>query len=123
MHDYVKPSLKFKSDLFISHCGRNDLKSEKKPEVIANEIVNLAAMMRQPDNEVMISSITSRRDELNQKVSVVNKHLKVLCYNEYIEYIDNFNISRETHLNNSGLHLNFKGTITLSNNFIKNIQY
>ena len=67
----------------------------------------------------MISSITSRRDELNQKASVVNKHLKVLCYNEYIEYIDNSNIFSETHLN-SGLHLNFKGTITLSNNFIKN---
>ena len=110
MHDYVKPSLKFKSDLFILHCGTNDLKSEKPPEVIANEIVKLAA-------------ITSRRDELNQKASVVSKHLKVLCYNEYIEYIDNSNICSETHLNNSGLHLNFKGTITLSNNFIKNIQY
>ena len=28
MHDYVKPSLKLKSDLFILHCGTNDLKSE-----------------------------------------------------------------------------------------------
>ena len=105
------------------HCGTNDLKSEKPPEVIANEIVNLAAMMKQPDNEVMMSSITSRRDELKQKATVVNKHLKVLCYNEYKEHIDNSNISGETHLNNSGLHLNFKGTITLNNNFIKNIQY
>ena len=74
------------------HCGTNDLKSEKPPEVIANEIVNLAAMMKQPDNEIMISSITSRIDELNQKAFVVNQHLKVLCYNEYIEYIDNSNI-------------------------------
>ena len=46
MHDYVKPSLKFKSDLFILHCGTNDLKSEKHPEVIANEIVNLAVMLK-----------------------------------------------------------------------------
>ena len=85
------------------HCGTNDLKSEKPPEVIANEIVNLAAMIKQPYNEVMISSITSRRDELNQKASVVNKHLKVLCYNEYIVYIDNSNISSGTHLNNNSL--------------------
>ena len=55
------------------HCGTNDLKSEKPTEVIANEIVNLAPMMKQPDNEVMISSITSRRDELNQKASVCSK--------------------------------------------------
>ena len=79
--------------------------------------------MKQPDNEVMISSITSRRDKLSQKAATVNKHLKVICYNEYIEYIDNSNISSQTHLNNSGLHFNFKGTITLSNNFIKNIEY
>ena len=113
MHDYVKPSLKLKSDLFILHCGTYDLKSEKSPEIIAKEILNLAAKMKQPDNEVMISSITSRRDKLNQKAATVNKHLKVLCYNEYIEYIDNSHISSGTRLNNSGLH--FKGTITLGN--------
>ena len=115
MHDYVKPSLKLKSDLFILHCGTNDLKSEKSPEIIAKEILNLAAKMKQPANEVMISSITSRRDKLNQNAVTVNKHLKVLCCNEYIEYIDNSNISSETRLNNSDLHLNFKGTITVSN--------
>ena len=54
MHDYVKPSLKLKSDLFILHCGTNDLKSEKSPEIIAKEILNLAAKTKQPDNEVMI---------------------------------------------------------------------
>ena len=54
MYDYVKPSLKFKSDLFILHCGTNDLKSEKSPEAIANEIVNLAVKMKQPDNEIII---------------------------------------------------------------------
>ena len=68
MYDYVKPSLKFKNDLFILYCGTNDLKSEKSPEAIANEIVNLAVKMKQPDNEIMISSIVSRRDELNQKL-------------------------------------------------------
>ena len=40
--------------------------------------------MKQPDNENMISSIVSRRDELNQKAVAVNNHLKVLCYNDYI---------------------------------------
>ena len=79
--------------------------------------------MKQPDNEIMISSIISRRDEHNQKAVAVNNHLKVLCYNDYIEYIDNSNIPSGSHLNNSGLHLNPKGTITLNNNFIKNIQH
>ena len=121
MYDYVKPSLKFKTDLFILHCGTNDHISEKSPEAIANNIVNLAVKMKQPDDEIMISSIASRRDELNQQAVAVNNHLKVLCYNDYIEYIDNSNISSGSHLNNSCLHSNLKGPIALSNNFIKNI--
>ena len=29
MVDYVKPSIKFKPDTFVLHCGPNDLRSEK----------------------------------------------------------------------------------------------
>jgi hypothetical protein len=122
MKDYVKPSLKFKSDLYILHAGTNDLRSEKTPEVIADQIVELAKNMKTAENEVMISGITKRRDQYNKKGIVVNKHLRKLCYNENIEFIDNSNIS-ETHLNNSGIHLNFKGTVILGSNLVKSIQY
>ena len=82
MYDYVKPSLKFKSDLFILHCGTNDLKSEKSPEAIANVNCKFSGKEVKTDNEIMNSSIASRRDEHNQKAVAVNKHLKVLCYND-----------------------------------------
>ena len=123
MKDYVKPSLKFQSDLYILHAGTNDLRTEKTPEVIANQIVELAKKMKTSDNEVMISGITKRRDHYNKKGLVVNEYLRKLCCNESIEFIDNSNISSETHLNNSGLHLNFKGTDILGSNFVKSIQY
>ena len=51
MKDYVKPSLKFQSDLYILHAGTNDLRTEKTPEVIANQIVELAKKMKTSDNQ------------------------------------------------------------------------
>ena len=40
-----------------------------------------------------------------------------------LKYIDNFNIDPKFHLNRSGLHLNYEGTVILANNFIMEMGY
>ena len=37
MENYVKPSIKYNPDVFLLHCGTNDLRSEKNVTEIASE--------------------------------------------------------------------------------------
>ena len=46
MHSYVQPSKDFNNDLVILHCGTNDLRTERQPLEIANEIMDLASEMK-----------------------------------------------------------------------------
>ena len=122
MGDYVKPSLKYKPDLLILHTGANDLRGTKTPSEIANGILDLANQIKTTENEVMVSSITPRDDNLHNKGLQVNEFLKTRCSENNIYFIDNSNISK-FHLNGSGVHLNPQGTFTLANNFLSNINY
>ena len=79
MHSYVKPSKDFNNELVILHCGTNDLRSEKQPLEIANEIMDLASEMKTNINEVMVSGIVQRRDKLNDKGKQVNQLLQSSC--------------------------------------------
>ena len=63
----------------------------------------------------------SRRDKQNNKGIKVNTLLVSLCSDYNIHLIDNSNIKTDIHLNNSGLHLNFKGTYVLGGNFVNAI--
>ena len=116
MHSYVQPSKVLNNDLVILHCGTNDLRTEKQPLEIANEIMDLASEMKTNINEVMVSGIVQRRDKLNGKQ--VNQLLQSSCISKKFHFIDNSNINPEYHLNNSGLHLNTRGTYTLGSNFV-----
>ena len=69
-------------------------------------------------NDVVISGIVARNDELNLKGKQVNEYLITKCDERNIFYMDNNNIIANKHLNSSGLHLNHYGTIQLANNFI-----
>ena len=70
----------------------------------------------------MISGLVPRRDKLNDKGNLVNDDLKSLCAENNFHFIDNSNISVNTHLNNSGLHLNAHGTFILGSNFVNAIR-
>ena len=59
-------------------------------------------------NEVMISGIAPRRDNLNAKGMSVNKILSSFCTEKNLLYIDNSNIRTDRHLNN--IDRNFEGT-------------
>ena len=67
MKSYVIPTKSFGNDLTILHCGTNDLhlRSIKKPNDIADEIIKLALDMKTEKNELMISGIVARRDHFN----------------------------------------------------------
>ena len=123
MHHYVKPSMEFDPNLVIIHVGTNELRSANDPNQIANGIINLATGVKRENNEVILSSIITRADKFKDKADAVNKHLKQLCNQNSLEFIDNSNILQGSHISHDGLHLNFKGTLALSNNFCRAISY
>lgn len=123
MVDYIKPSLRYNPDLLIIHVGSNDLRSNKKEEAIAEEIIKLAKNSKSNENEIIISSILPRNDNLNEKGQKVNVCLNHLCNKNNISFINNDYIISSKHLNSSGLHLNYNGTAALARNFLRYINY
>ena len=114
--------MKYKPHIILLHCGTNDLRTTKTAEDIAEELINLANTLKNEENEVAISSITVRNDNLQKKGLEVNKLLKSKCEHKSYTFCENSNITRGC-LNASGLHLNPYGTTTLANNFLKCINY
>ena len=133
MKDYVRPSQRYNPELFLLHTGCNDLISAKTPDEISDEIVRLALdlkndendviisgiVARTDENDVIISGIIARNDELNEKGKKVNDLLKIRCNSNDLGFMDHSNILAHKHLNGSGIHLNFNGTINLADNFLK----
>ena len=119
MEDYIKPSLNHKPDVLVLHVGTNNLKSANKPEDIANDIIKLATSIKSRVNEIIISGIVDRNDQFNTKGNEVNDILKTKCILNNFTFCDNSNISRSYHTNGSGLHLNYRGTVALANNFLR----
>ena len=60
MHDYIKPSLKYDPEQIIIHIGTNDLRREKEPNEIAEEMVQLALNVKTDEKDVSISAILHR---------------------------------------------------------------
>ena len=118
MRSYAQPTKEFNNDLVILHCGTNDLRTEKQPLEIAKEVIELASDMKSNNNEAMVSGLVPRRDKLHGKGKEVNKLLQSLCISKKLFFIDNSNINPEYHLNNSGLHLNTRGTFILGSNLV-----
>ena len=106
MKDYIKPSLKYDPDAIIIHIGTNDLQTEKEPTQIADEIINLAVAVKTDENEISVSAILPRNDELNTKGKMVNDCLKIKCAKCAIGFMSNNNFKPNLHLDNSGMHLN-----------------
>ena len=109
--------IKYKPDLVIIHTGTNDLRIDKTPLDITEEIMNLVERIKTDENDIIVvSGVVARTDNLNGKGRQVYALLKPK-YN--VQFIDHLNISFRYHLNASGLHLNPKGTITLAKHVLK----
>ena len=118
MKSYIIPTKEYNNDLIVLHCGTNDLRSGKTSHDIARGIIDIAMDMKTDNNDVMVSAILPRRDSLNAKGMEVNSHLKNLCDDNNIHFIDNINVKSKYHLNGSGLHLNIDGTYIVGSNFV-----
>ena len=79
--------------------------------------------LKKEENDVIISSILPRIDKLNEKGSQVNDLLKIKCSNCVLHYLDHTQTITTKHLNKSGLHLNYRGTVVLSNNLLNTINF
>ena len=121
----IKPLLRRNPDEFIIHVGTNSLRSSNTPRECAVELIDLAeAVSSQSSAMISISGLINRSDDeaLARKVPDVNKVLKECCQQKNWGFVDHSNISRTSHLNRSGLHLNKKGTTRLAQNLIHHLR-
>ena len=117
MKNHIKGYLGDNSpDSVILHVGTNNLKNKESVEDIADDIVDVAIFIWNEKTNVFVPGLTVRSGRLNDKGKSVNSLLKCRCDKEKICFADNTNINVGM-LNNSGLHLNERGTTRLVNNF------
>ena len=117
MHHHAVPVMEFNPDLVILHVGTNSLRGSDTDAKIADDIVTLAKELKTNNNEIIISSIIERRDELKDKAKRVNDFLVMRSAQFKIPLIRHDHIN-ENHLKPKGLHLSTKGSELLSENFI-----
>ena len=122
MKHYVKPTQEKKPAQIIIHVGTNDLPGNKNSDEIANEIVGFANSIKTSENNVVVSSIVSRKDRFNNKAKEVNKNLKDKCEEHDLQLIKHHNINPFRHTNAKGLHLNNYGDKQLTRNFTSFIE-
>ena len=94
----------------ILHCGTNDLKTSTDPEQIVENTINLEKSKKTDKNNVIISELTPRNDQLNKKAKELNAVLSRECNKRNICIIKHDNVNARRHCNMSGLQLNWKGT-------------
>ena len=116
MRHHAVPVMEFNPDIAILHVGTNSLRGDTELK-IAEDIVKLATTIKTDTNDILVSSILPRRDQLKDKAEKVNDLLRIKCSQSNVPYIRHNNIRSEMHLKPKGLHLNTKGSELLSDNF------
>ena len=116
MKNHAIPVMDFDPDLAILHVGTNSLRTSDTEQKIAEDILNLANNIKKDTNEIIISSIIASRDNFKEKAEKVNDFPYSKCQQQNIPFIRH-NIRGEIHLKPKVLHLNFKGSDLLSDNF------
>ena len=118
MKSYLLPTKSRNPENIVLHCGTNNLKRENSANEFSNDIIEVALLRKSDNNNVLVSGIIPRSDKLNAKATEVNRHLKNECHKRNICFISNSNINPKYDCNKSGLHLNWKGTNKLVENFL-----
>ena len=67
MKTYIQPPLKRDPDRVIIHVGAIGLRFSEDPKTIAKNIIDIAQNSTTSKNEILVSSIVPRRDNLNGK--------------------------------------------------------
>ena len=118
MKSYSQPPLKRDSDRVITHVGTNDLRSSQDPETIAKNIIDIVKSSTTKKNEILVSSIVPRRDNLNGKGRPVNNILQKLSVENNFAYVNHDNIKPRQDCSSGAFHLNKAGSKILAENFI-----
>ena len=117
MKHHSVPVMEFNPDLVILHCGTNSLRGPENEEKIATDILTLAKSLKTDTNDILVSSIVPRRDQLKEKAEKVNDVLCIKCTQFNVPFIKHNNLRSEMHLKPKGQHLNKEGSSLLSDNF------
>ena len=118
MVDYIKPTQRdFNPDVYLLHVRINDLTSNRSPEQIPLDILNLANFLKLDNNTVNVSSIVPPNYENKKKADEVNIILEELCNANNVGMISHRNINPKRHLNRSRLHVNDAGVSLFVRNF------
>ena len=123
LKDHMKLSLRKNHDLFVLHIGKNDLNSDRSPELIAKSITGVGSGLKNDSHNASISRIAARNDKLNDKAAQVNENLEKLCAEQNIYFINHTKNILLQHLSKSKLHLNRKGSSILISNFVKALSH
>ena len=118
MIDFIKPTIRKKPDVIVMHVGTNDITSDCATIMNLQEIVE-NVKSESPETKFVLSSVINRddRNDIQRKVSQINKKLENFSNLNDIELVDNSNIGLNC-LSKKKLHLNIKGDAQLAKNFI-----
>ena len=107
-----------KPNTVLIHCGTNDLESQSVEQVY-KETTDVLKKVKSQFNEstIMFSSLLSRRDAVNAKVTQLNSKMEYFCKQHSINLISNNHISYDE-LFRDRKHLNRRGFIL----FMKNLK-
>ena len=75
MKDYAQSTTRDNPDDILIHVGTNDLPTRRKPDVIAEDIIQLALKLKTNSCDVSRSNIVARNDQYRKKASAVNHKL------------------------------------------------
>ena len=89
----------------------------KNSDEIANEIVEFGTTIKTSESNVVVCSIVSKKDQINNRAKEVNENLKYKCEEHNLQLIQHHNINLFHHTNTRGLHLNNYGEKQLTRNF------
>ena len=103
MEPYIQPTTERAPSNVILRRGTNGLKTSTDLEQIA-ENINLAKSMKTDKNNVVISELTPRNDQINKKAKEVNEVLTREYNKRNIDVIKHDNMNAQKHCNVSGLH-------------------
>ena len=72
MKDHSELPLRENTDHFTLHVGTNNLYSDREREIITKSIVDIDSSMKKEKDNVNISNIVIRNDDLKGKTTEVN---------------------------------------------------
>ena len=115
---HVKTTQKKKQTAKINiNVGTIDLPGNKNSDEITYEIIEFANSIKTSDNNVIASSIVSRKVQFKNKAKEVNENSKYKCAEQNLQLIRYHKINPFRHTNAKDLHLNNYGDKILSRNF------